>query len=375
MVLLFVVLLLIICSAPAQSQEFPEKLGRIDITSKGSPIVIGGRYPTWVYRERQSTVYPIRLRDGQLPDVWIIEAQNKELNDFGIHFDVIQFNPNPEAPEDWNRLRSNFLRVGNMRPFCLLYEHHMATRYLWIRQDGKRHHIDLSTPHNKRVFFEDMEFMLRNIIIPHEKNYISLNGKALIYLWAAPVFWNAGPVLKEAKQKYPIAFISGEDGFYPHEEPHAIERIKQVDIIMPYSLNRAAQYAGRYGTMIEKYMAGLYEWARHLEEHSPETILYTRMQFAFDDTNSTASLGRLPLYPDSICQVETLAERIIQIMTEITAERSVKHWGVFVIASEYFEGDACETSFPPSPSAKNFLIREALSGTARLNILRRFFVK
>lgn len=352
--------------------NLPNRIDGVEFSSLKKPVVMTSRYPTWTYRPKWSTVIPIRGVPGKPPDRRIIQEQNNELNEFNIDVDIIQFNPNPEV-EDWKILRQNYLPAQRDRPFFLLYEHHFGTRYRW-EQDGNVKFINLGNPYNRAVFFQDIEFMLANIAVPNRKQYVTFDGRAAIYMWATPIYKNAGPVFREAKKKYPVFLIGGEDPYHFPKRSDAIERVLALDAVMPYGTNRAGRYVGRYNVMIDEYIQGLYMWSLKLREYDSLHIkLFTTVMFAFDHSN--APERRLPpFYPRSINDVVRLC-KILRSFISInsSAMYGKPDDGVHVVYDELFEGSAIEQSFPPQRNEPNWRIRTELSGLTRLQLMKEFF--
>ncbi len=356
-----------------QLNGWPERINGIEFNSLRKPIVMTSRYPNWDYRPERSTIIPIRGIPGQPPNHQIIRDQNDELNRFNIDVDVVQFNPNPDST-DLQRMNSVYLPTQKHRPFYLLYEHHFGTRFMWKIINGERRFVDLGNPRNRTVFFQDIELMFNNIIIPHQNHYLTFDGRAAIFMWATPVFRNAAPVFIEAKKRYPIFFIGGEDPYYFPKRPDAIKRVLALDAIMPYGTNRAGRYVGRYNQMIDDYIWYLFIWALKLKGYDALHIkLFSTVMFAFDHTR--APERRLPaFYPNSIDDVV----RLCSILQSFMAVRGTGMYGkpdpgIHVVYDELFEGSAIEQSFPPHKGEPNWEIRTELSGLARLDVIKEYF--
>jgi len=333
--------------------------GGVELLELDSLVVMTSRYPHWIYFPEHATVRSVRKSAGDSAGLEVIRKQNRELNKYGIKVDLLSFKP----PFDLKQHRKNFLAVNSNRPFLLLYEH-TTNRYSW-----SGNFIDMRRKRNANIFFEDLEFMFEEIIIPFRKRYVTMNGKALIYMWASPVMKNFAPVLKKAKKKYPVAIIGGERPFRIPRKNDDIRRVKELAAVMPYMTRKDS-----YRTMSKEYRLAAREWRSFLNRAAPGTRLFATYVIAFDKRLvRDPSASPAPMYP-TVKQAINHAKRIRSIVGGVFD-------GVVNVTSydEYYEGAAIEQSLPPKEFdprlPKGFLYRgrmNRLSGTKRLEVIRDY---
>lgn len=342
-------------------------------------------YP-WDYRPEWSTVHPIpALWD---PPKWdpfenIFKAQNqspaqikeqsRQLYQYGSGADVLEFNVAP-GNQDYNHWLRTYLGDNSDRPFYILYEHVNGTTN-YTEYSGE-HNMNLY--HNKKAFVDDIEFILRNIVLPNKHRYVTVNGKAVVYLWApSAMTGDFATLLLAVKLKYPVFFVGsvGLADAIP-KDPQVLRTLQALDGFMDYGTaifdkdRNGVPKPDNYKTMTDRYAANSKEWRKQIGNK----LLIPTFQAAYDDSNFPGRTAP-PLYPRTREEMEHNAEVIKEGMTEPEKElgRTIyDNVGPFVVYSELPEGAAVIES-QCLPETLDRPGRFVGCGTRRLEIVKRYF--
>lgn len=320
-------------------------------------------YP-WIYDPAISGVHPVpRLwTPGQTPSPSQMAEQCRQIKEFGGGAVVLEYSPNPTL--GWHNywLSNDF--AGECGPFYLLYEHMNGTRFIPSDNGPK----DMNIPHNRKVFKEDINFMFNNVIKRYQSRYVTVNGRAVIYLWSSvQMTGDFGSLLEEVKSEYPVFFIgSGEIWGIPKGTENT-NRVKALDGFMEYTLGGRDNYL----RAVQDYARTSFFWKSYLRNLENETgkryLLIPTLQVAYDDTNFPGRTNP-PMYARSRDEVKYHAEMIKSRMGSVY-DYSV---GPFVVYGELPEGAAviesqCLFSTIDTPN------RFVGCGIARLQILKEYF--
>ncbi len=318
-------------------------------------------YP-WRYVPSLATVYPV-------PHLWTpkgyqspaaVREQNWLLDRYGSGADVLEYNPNPAYP-DHNQWLATYFRNGR-RPFFLLYEHINGTRYL---PDSGPKDIDLA--YNRQVFRSDIDFMVRNVIVPYGDRYVTHDGRALIYMWAPSLMTgDLGSLLDEARARYPVMFVGSPNLMGIPTDAQVLRNLAAFDGFMEYAL-----VAADYSTMVDTYRANSVRWRSTIDRFSTENgkkyFFIPTFQSAFDDSRMDPPRGNPQMYPTSRADLFRHAAAITSFMGT-----AYDRLGPFVVFSELYEGAAVIES-ECLPQTEDRPGRYVGCGTARLGILKSFF--
>lgn len=324
---------------------------------------LANMYP-WEYVSVQSTVHPVPhlWNPGQQPTPFQVGEQCQQIKEFGGGAVVLEYSPNPKL--GWHNywLRSDF--ASECGPFFLLYEHINKTRFI-PSGDGPK---DMNDPSNRKAFKNDIEFMFRNVILPYQSRYVTVNGRAVVYLWSSVMMTgDFGSLLEEVKSEYPIFFIgSGEIWNTPRGEEN-VNRIKALDGFMEYTMGGRDNYL----RAVQDYARASFSWRGYLRSLEVETgkryLLIPTFQAAYDDTNFPGRTNP-SMYARSRDEVKYHAETIRANMGGVY-DYSV---GPFVVYGELPEGAAVIES-QCLPATMDTPGRFVGCGTARLQILKEYF--
>jgi hypothetical protein len=318
-------------------------------------------YP-WRYIPSMATVYPVaRLwtpKGYQSPAA--VREQNTLLDRYGSGADVLEYNPNPIYP-DHNQWLATYFRNGH-RPFFLLYEHINGTRYL--PEDGPKN-MDLA--YNRQVFRDDIDFMVRHVILPYGDRYVTHNGRAVIFMWApSQLSGDLATLLDEARAKYPVMFIGSPNLMGIPADAQVLRNLAAFDGFMEYAL-----VAPDYSTMVDTYRASSARWRSMIDRFSAENgkryFFIPTFQAAFDDSRMDPPRGNPQMYPRSRADLFRHAAAIASLMGT-----AYDRLGPFVVFSELYEGGAVIES-ECLPQTEDRPGRYVGCGTARLLILKSFF--
>ena len=342
-------------------RDVPPQITGVELQSIGGWFA--NIYP-WRYIPSLATVYPVaRLwtpKGFQSPAA--VREQNQLLDRYGSGADVLEYNVNPAYP-DHNQWLTTYFRNGR-RPFFLLYEHINGTRYL--PESGPKN-MDLA--YNRQVFRSDIDFMVRNVIVPYADRYVTHNGRAVIYMWApSQVKGDLASLLDEARAKYPVMFIGSPNLMGIPTDAQVLRNLAAFDGYMEYAL-----VAAGYSTMVDTYRANSARWRLTIDRFSKENgkryVFIPTFQSAFDDSRMDPPRGNPQMYPTSRADLYRHAAAIKSFMG--TAYDPL---GPFVVFSELYEGAAVIES-ECLPQTEDRPGRYVGCGTARLGILNSFFGK
>jgi hypothetical protein len=319
-------------------------------------------YP-WKYLPTVSTVFPVRSLWGRPNDYQSpadIAEQNQLLAEYGSGADVLEYSPNPDLP-DHNQWLRTYFRNGS-RPFFVAYEHVFGTRLLPV--DGAK---DMTLRYNREGFTNDIDSIVRNVIVPFHDRYVTYHGRAVIYLWAATAMnGDFASLLDELRAKYPVAFIGSVGLMNLPTDPSVLRTVRALDGFMDYGL-----YAPSYEEMTSTYAQNSGLWRRMIRRFEAETgrtyLFIPTFQAAFDNTKFTGGDGRTPMYPRSRSEAIHHAERIKEEFGTV-----YDPIGPFAVFSELIEGAAVIESQCISDTVDK-RDRWVGCGKGRLDILNSFF--
>ena len=361
----------------AQRTEIPRTISGIEVFSiKGW----WANHYLWPYLPDKSTVHPLpglhQPDKHQTPEEML--SLIRILKQYGSGLDVIQYNPNPESSDHNQLLSSGYLthRELTNRPFFLSYEHANGTRFKPADDNGIPK--DMNDPHNRQVFREDIDWMVRQIILPNQSRYVTFGGRALIYLWSvAQMSGDFASLLDEMRAAYPVAFLGSVNSLYLPNDLENSRSFRSLDGFMEYALFPTATSEEKVSGVVEySRMKSMYAFSyfrirsvikRFEEETKRKYLLVPTMQFAFDDTKWPGRKNT-PMYPKSRAEAEAFAK----LLRDSMDAEALSPVGPFQIINEYFEGNAAapsrclqETFDTPS--------RFIGCGLARLEILKKYF--
>jgi hypothetical protein len=319
-------------------------------------------YP-WRYLPQLSTVYPTRsiwARPDDYQSAADIVRQNELLTEYGSGADVLEYSPNPDLP-DHNQWLRTYFRNGD-RPFFIAYEHVFGTRLIPV--DGVK---DMSLRYNRQAFKNDIDAIVRNVVIPFQDRYVTYHGRAVIYLWAASAMaGDLASLLDEVRATYPVAFIGSYGAMQLPNDSWALAKARSLDGFMEYGL-----YARDYDVMTATYAENSGRWRRMIRGFEAATgrkyLFIPTFQAAFDNSKYAGSSGIPPMYPSSRAEMLHHAERIKEEFGT-----AYDRLGPFVVFSELVEGAAVI----PSQCVSDTLDkrdRYVGCGTGRLDILKQVF--
>ena len=85
----------------------------------------------------------------------------------------------------------------------------------------------MNLEYNRQVFREDIAFIYNNIVRRYPARYVTIDGRAVIYMWSSSQMrGDFASLLDEVKAKYPVAFIGSEGIWGPPSDPEDIKRVK-----------------------------------------------------------------------------------------------------------------------------------------------------
>ena len=364
-----VFLLILLCARSVPAIDAPPALtprppvpARIDgVEIEGIRGWFANIYP-WPYDPSLATVYPVRdlwTRPNDFQSAADITAQNELLAQYGSGADVLEYRPNPGAPDHNQWLRTYF--TNGDRPFFIAYEHVFGTRL--VPSDGPK---DMNLRFNRETFKADVEAIVRNVALPYHHRYVTYHGRAVIFLWAvSAMYGDFASLLDDIRAQYPVAFIGSIDLMHLQTDPAALRNFKALDGFMEYGL-----YSPDYELMVQTYTVNSARWRQTIRGFETQTgrkyLFIPTFQAAFD--NSKFSGGTMPpMYPRSRRDVIHHAERIKEEIGTVYDDL-----GPFVVFSELIEGAAVIKSQCISDT-KDKRDRWIGCGTGRLEILRDLF--
>lgn len=359
---------------PNELSSAKEALGDVLSIGSGTPKTINGIelltikgwfaniYP-WSYLPEQSAVHPVpRLwTPGRTPSPFQMMEQCRQIKEFGGGAAVLEYSPNPVNGDHNYWLSTGF--ANGCGPFFLLYEHINGTRFAPVDNDPK----DMNNPYNRKAFKEDIDFMFKNVIIPNQSRYVTVNGRAVIYLWSSvQMIGDFASLLEEVKKDYPVFFIGSGEVWNTPKGAENIARIKALDGFMEYTLGGRSDYL----RTIQDYNRASFFWQRYLRKLEVETgkryVFISTFQAAYDDTKVRGKMNP-PMYARSRDEVKYHAEMIRSGIGSVYDPP-----GPFVVYSELPEGAAVIESqcLPATMGAPGRFVG---CGAARLQILQEYF--
>jgi len=317
-------------------------------------------YP-WEFFPEQSPIHPVPelFTPNQKQNSIQIGFQEKLLNDSGSSADILSFNPRNHW--DYDHWSANYFGASS-RPFFLLYEHIRDGQNDFV-MSGAKLEIDMNNPQNRQIFMEDIKIMFDRIVVPNRQRYVTVEGMAVIYMWATGAMTGNFPsLLDEARSKYPVFFIgSGEDSGNR-------ERIKSFDGLMHYAL---PGFGGNYLAMTTNYHSqsiGL-KMALDSTEHETGKKIYSFATFQAGYDETLVIPKRNPaqsVYPLSREEMEEHA-RLISL--------GMHRWKIYdrpgplVVFSELPEGGSVIPSlYKPEKTG-----RYVGYGTGRMDVVKKYF--
>ena len=369
---------------PISSESIPTRIDGVELmTLKGWHANI---YP-WDYRPEWSTVHPVpSLWDPpkwdpfmeqyipQLQSPAQIMEQSRQLRKYGSGADVLEFNVAP-GNQDYNHWLRTYLGDNSDRPFYILYEHINGTTN-YAEYSGEH---NMGFYQNKKAFVDDIEFIVKNIVMPNRHRYVTVNGRAVIYMWApSAMTGDFATLLQAVKLKYPVFFI-GSVGLADRmpSDRQFLRTLGVLDGYMDYGTaifdtENGVEKPDNYKTMTERYAANSKEWRKKIGDK----LLIPTFQAAYDDSNFPDRTTPL-LYPRTREEMEHNAAVIKNGMTKVDAElgRTVfDNVGPFEVYSENYEGAAVIES-QCLPQTMDRPGRFVGCGTVRLEISKKYFGK
>lgn len=347
------------------ASEIPKTVNGVELSSIRGWIA---NIYSWAYVPQISTVHPVpRLWDPpvngrpQSPTLFQMAEQCRQIKEFGGGAVVLEYSPNPVL--GWHNYWLSTGFANGCGPFFLLYEHISGTRF--IPADGGSK--DMNNPYNRKVFKDDIDFMFKNVIIPYQSRYVTVNGRAIIYMWSSvQMTGDFASLIEEVKKDYPVFFLGSGEGQPSNTEDAA--RIKALDGFMEYSLGGRNNYL----RAVQDYnMASLSlrSYLRKLEvETGKRYVFIPTFQVAYDDTLFIPKRNNPPMYARSRDEVKYHAEMIKSGMGSVYDFSA----GPFVVYSELPEGAAVIES-QCLPTTIDMPGRFVGCGTARLQILKEYF--
>jgi len=343
-------------------------------------------YPNWPFVPSQATVWPVpslwtpsRMWDDLIPQSLAeIRLSAAQLTAYGSAVDVLEFNPNPEYPDFVQWKQGYFAQIASLgRAFMLGYEHIHGTRLRPIGAPGAAPRFDMSDPYNRAVFTQDVDFMFREVIVPYLDYCVTMNGRAVIYLWnTESMLGDFGSLLNEIKARYPVAFIGSE--WHKPREDDALEmaRFDAMDGFMGYTVADPDNEGNYARAMTAQHWSSLAfrNFLRSYEATHPGKyrLFIPTFQAAFDDSrfpgrsNADGSPKTKPMYPRSREELYGAAQAL---KTDIAQERAYDSYGPFVVYNELYEGAAVIESQPYAAPASQY----HGFGLERLAIVKQFF--
>lgn len=351
-------------------------------------------YP-WGYDPETSAVHPVpTLWDSpkwdpreeeyipqQQSPAQIIE-QARQLDEYGSGADVLEFNVCPDNPDYNYWLSSGYLKSRTIkRPFFVLYEHiHGNCNYAEF--NGAK---NMNLAQNRKAFADDIGFIIDNIVLPNKERYVTVNGRAVIFLWATVgMEGDFASLLQTMKMRYPVFFIGSVNIMSIPTDPFMLRNLRALDGFMEYALVPAPEEGADrldYMRMVQRYDDVSVLWREIMHRFESETrtkyIFIPTWQAAYDDTKVVPKRNNLPMYPHTRLEMEHHAEVVKRRMATGVAddfENVYDNIGPFIVYNELPEGAAVIES-QCLPETMDTEDRFVGCGTVRLEIIKKYFGK
>lgn len=376
---------------------------------------LANRYP-WEYFPEFSTVHPVDslwdpprwdpVQNKYVPQYQSqpqVAEETRLLEKYGSGADVLEFNVCPDH-SDYNHWLRTYLGNNSARPFFILYEHiHGNCNY--VEYNGAK---DMNLFKNRQAFAYDIEFIVKNIVLPNKERYVTVDGRAVIFLWSATsMTGNFASLLQVVRTRYPVFFIGSVGIMSLDMSPQTLRNLRAFDGFMEYGLvnfdkdESGAIKPDNYVTMIRSYDEASSEWRKIMLGFGPQPqtrakyLFIPTFQAAYDDTK-LPDRNNPPMYPRTRAEMEHHAEvinrRVISGVDD-GYEDFYDDIGPFIVANEFPEGTAVdESQLPPEPerrlkeckpdqpqampgNPKLAACGYAGYGTGRLEVIKKHFVK
>lgn len=343
-------------------EDMPRRINGVELSTLRGWFA--NRYP-WVYIKEQAITHPLtslwKAGDFQSP-----EESNSEcwiLNQYGSTADVLEYNANPKYRDHNLWLQNNDVPECRVRPYFLLYEHVHGTKYDPV--DGPKN-INLAI--NRRVFMDDIDFMVRNVIIPNQSRYVTISGRAVIYLWSTvQMEGDLASLLAEARAKYPVAFIGSVNIMGIPGDPVILRNFKAMDGFMEY-----AMVSKTFAEMSSTYDDNSRKLRQMLKDFQAETgksyVFISTFQAGYDDSKVVPKRNNPIMYPRTKSELENHMKAILKGMSDGTYSPV----GPFVVWSELYEGAAVIPS-QCLPENRDTPTRFVGCGVGRLDLVQKYF--
>lgn len=359
---------------PIYSQDsIPQRIPGVELRDIDGWLA--NRYP-WQYFPEFSTVHPVSsiwdppqwdfVQEKYIPQYQSqpqVAEETRILEEYGSGADVLEFNVCPSNP-DYNHWLRTYLGNNSTRPFFVLYEHiHGNCNY--VEYNGAK---DMNLFKNRQAFVYDIEFIIKNVVLPNRDRYVTVDGRAVIFMWSATsMTGDFARLLQTMRTRYPVFFIGSVGIMSLDESPQTMSNLRAFDGFMEYGLvnfdkdESGAIKPNNYLTMIKSYDEASAEWKKIIlgfgsqSQTKAEYLFIPTWQAAYDDTK-VPGRNNPPMYPRTRAEMEHHAEvinRRVANGTDDGYEDFYDDIGPFIVASEFPEGTAvAESQLPPEPERR-----------------------
>lgn len=336
---------------------------------------LANRYP-WQYFPEFSTVHPVDsiwdpprwdfVQEKYIPQYQSqpqVAEETRILEEYGSGADVLEFNVCPSNP-DYNHWLRTYLGNNSKRPFFILYEH-VYGNCNYVEHDGAK---NMNLTKNRQAFAEDIEFIVKNIVLPNKERYVTVGGRAVIFMWSATsMTGDFARMLQIMKTRYPVFFIGSVEIMSLDRSPQTMRNLRSFDGFMEYGLvnfdkdESGAIKPDNYMTMVRSYDEASAEWRKIMLGFGPQPqtkakyLFIPTFQAAYDDTK-LPDRNNPPMYPRTHAEMEHHAEvinRRVANGTDDGYEDFYDDIGPFIVGNELPEGAAVTKSqLPPEPERR-----------------------
>ena len=92
----------------------------------------------------------------------------------------------------------------------------------------------MNIPYNRIAFKNDIDAIYRKVVIPFQHRYVTYQGRAVIFLWAArAMYGDFASLLDEVRAEYPVAFIGSVGLMQMPSDASALKNSSALDGFMP----------------------------------------------------------------------------------------------------------------------------------------------